>query len=293
MASLSGLAAASGFLLIVGIVLALMGFVLVLALRGKSLKFSALTMGAGVIIVVASLALGAFVAPTGSTAPPPPPTAYVLVQHGSAPALQTGVTWNANTLTASVPLEYNKTSNGFVIPGAALVAGTSGKPSFFEFPISLIRSDAINETFSFPVSISSIFTQVALGSNPQTYSIVGYTPGTSSQTATWQAYFSAGTLANAKPTVTAPTTSTNVLSDPTAVQSFQSVTSTLHIALAGSNSTSAPTLFAEALTNNTGIMPVTVTIGNAVSQLPTTGAAATPGVVTVTIDFYLLGWSTI
>lgn len=274
MSSMSSLLGLSGLAFVMGLVLVALAFVLIFVLRGKGMRPAVGVGLLGVVVIVLGLVGGAL-APAATTTPPiAPPAAACAVQLASAPALATGETWNTISNTLTVDLVYNKTSNFFFV--SSTVGASTSKPNYVLFPIKLVRTDPINQTFSFPVSIASIPTANSLGATPTTYSVVGNTPATSTTPGIWQAYFSAGTLANQKPTVSAPSVSTNVISDGTPVTSFGSVTSVLHISLAGGNSTSAPTLFAEALQNYTSY-PMTVSVGNGSPSL-------------LTIDFILIGW---
>ena len=273
MVDVSSIAAGASLLVLFGFILVVVGALMLLALRGKAGKIAPVAIILGAVLLGGGFVASAF-APTPGAATPPPPTASVLTQLATAPALVTGETFNTVTNTLTVDLVYNKTANEFKV--ASSVGYTGSDPAYIQFPMKLVRQDAINQTFSFPMTVATIPTAASLGATPTVYSFVGYTPATSTNPGTWQLYFSAGTLANQKPTVSAPSVTTNVLTDPVPVQSFNSATSTLHIALGGSNSTSAPTLFAEAIQNYT-VYPMTINIGNSAPSV-------------MTINFLLLGW---
>lgn len=204
-----------------------------------------------------------------------PPAATLNILSGSTPALPAGCTLYQNTFTIACTIVYNKTTNYFAI---STTVATSGKPVYLVLPFSMIRTDAINQTFSFSSTVASIPTAASIGATPTVYSVVGYTAATSTVNGQWLVYPDQGTLATQKPTVNAPSVSTNVETTGVPIQAFGSKVLGWHITLAGSNSTSAPAAFAQALTNYTAY-PMTFTFSNAA------GAQAS-----WTLTWTMIGW---
>lgn len=266
---------ATGELLeIVGVLLVIGGVLSFFALRGRihwAMNVTAIVAG-GLLFFGGAWVAAAMVG--GGPAPNAPPTAGVLVQLASSPGLLAGETWNSITNTMTVDVVYNTSTNAWMVQN--VLTGVASHPNWVNLPLKLVRSDAINATYAFPVSVTSIPTFNSLGTNPTTYSFVGYTSATSTSPGIWQVFFSAGTLANQKPTVSAPGVATNVLNDPCAVNAFNSLSPILKVSLGGGNSTSAPTLSAEAVQNYT-TYPMTIGIG----QGSPSG---------VTLDFIPIGW---
>ncbi len=251
------------------------GAVIAFAMKGKGLRF-----GGGLAVFGVVLLAGGFLAPallpaSSSVAPgPAPPSATINVVENSSVSLPNGETWNAATSTFTVDLVYNSTSYYLAVNN--VVAGTSGKHNYVVFPFNLIRTDAINATYSFAASLAQLETVVSLGSTPTAYSFLGYTAATGTSPATWQAFWNAGTEKNLKPSGAAPGTVSNVLTTGVPVKAFSTASVNLVMSLAGGNSTSAPTTWAEAIQNYT-TYSYTLTFGQGV-----------PG--EVTIDWVLIGW---
>lgn len=279
------LATGPGIAFLIGIILLVGPGIAVLLTRGRAARPAVgyVALVGVFVLVISFVAAGLTPAATGSIAPPAK-TQTVNAILSTTPALLHGQTWNSVTSTLTVNLLYNVTSHAFC--SVTVFAATHGcglhssatYPNYVLLPLNLIRTDAQNTTNSFPMSIASIPTQNSLGANPQTYSICGFTAQTSTSPGQWQMFFHAGTTAGQKPTVSAPSVSTNVITDGVAVKAFANTVNTIHISLAGGNSTSAPTPFAAALQNYTSY-PVSITIGNSQPA-------------SVVINFVIIGWTT-
>lgn len=252
--------------------------------RGKGARMAGGGAVVGLVIAVIGVAVSTLTPATGAVTAPIVPGATVNTLEATSPALVAGTSWNTVTSILTVDLEYNTTSSYFctqsvfsATKGCGAGAGSTGGIQYVLLPLNLIRTDTINTTASFPMTISTIPVANSLGSSPSTYSIVGFSAATGTQPGQWKEYWGAGTTANQNPGVSAPQVSTNVQTDGLAVTSFSHTVNTLHITLAGANSTSAPAAFAHALQNYT-VYPEVVTIGG-----------STPA--TITINFILIGYT--
>jgi hypothetical protein len=245
-----------GWLTILGLIGFFVGVFLVLAPGGRGRKHVWLAMP--IFAVVAFIGFGVTsLSPASVAAPTAPAQAQLNVVVASAPALPSGCTLYSSQYQVTCTTEYNYTSNAFCIVSsfAATHACKSGT-NYILLPFKLIRTDCgcgnLNATFSFANTVTSIYTANSLGSNPQPYSpVVGFTAATSTSPGQWQLYPSAGTFASQKPTASAPGTTANVETTNIPIGTFATVTNTWHISLPGSNSTSAPATFAQALQNYT------------------------------------------
>lgn len=229
-----------------------------------AMKRGGIVAGLGLVIVIVGV-LGATLTPTattGSTAPPPSGGA-VSSYVSSTPSLPTGCTLNSalSTPTVTCTTVYNYTSNYFAIQASN--ATTFHSPTALFLAIHSARTDGINRTFGFNYQVLSIPTANSLGANPQTYSLLGFTPATSTANGQWLVSWggvggNAGSAAGQLSTVNAPSVSTNLGVNTVGIGSFSSSTPYLHVVLAGSNGTSAPATFYSALQTFT---PYSVTIG--------------------------------
>lgn len=274
-----------GVLFWVGFVVLVTGiFVLAGARKAASRTGWGLAGGGAALAVAMFIVAGATTTVTGSVTTVPGTTVNTVL--ASSPALVSGETWNQASSTLSVYLLYNTTGSYFCVAATAASthgcaaggAGSATHPLDIVFPLNLIRTDNYNTTALFNLGVTSIPTALSLGSSAALYSLIGFKSATSTTPGQWQLYNSYGTQASQYPTVSAPSVSTNVITNGIAVKGFSSQTDTLHFHLAGTNSTSAPETFAAALTNYTAY-PISL----AVSQ-------STPAVIT--INLIEIGWTT-
>jgi len=263
-----------GLLTIFGLFLAVVGVILVLVLRGASLKPAVGVILVGIVILVIGLGAVAL-APTSTSAAAAPPTATINVLSGTSPALPSGCTLLSTTNVINCDVVFNSTSGYLAI--SPTVADTFHLPVYLDAPFNMIRTDAVNQTYSFASTLTGIATFSSIGSNPTTYAPVGYKTATSTQPGQWQVYPDQGTLAGQKPTVVAPTTATGIETTGVPLQAFSSKIIGWHITLAGSNGTAFPNAAAQAWTNYTA-EPTTFAFAN----------AGTGG--TWTVNWILIGW---
>lgn len=271
---------ATGWLIVgvIGFLMALVGFGALLGLKGAGKRGFGILGIVGLVVIGLSVFVPPLIPASTSNGPSTAPsTAAVSVVLASTPALPSGCTAYTSTNTVNCLIVYNKTSNYFAIQ-PTLSSGTAAGQQYLLLGFKVIRTDALNTTFLFGNTLSSIYTTNSLGATPTTYGIIGYTSATSTTPGTWQVFPGSGTLASQKPTVSAPTTATNLETTGLAVQSFGSVTNVWHFSLAGKNSTSAPNLFAQALTNFTAY-PNVMTFANAPAAQSTW-----------TVTFTMIGW---
>jgi hypothetical protein len=272
------LATPGGLLELFGVIIALIGVLLIVVMRGKGIKATSGTTLAGVLIFVLGFVVVA-VTPAAVTNTPPATTQTVNTLLGSYPALPSGESWNSATNTLTIYLVYNYTASCFAvsptnasttstlgIAGAGSGCGTATGgakylPNYVLLPLKLVRTDNSNTTAAFPLNVASIPTTQSLGSTPTTYSFIGYKPATSTTTGQWQVKWSAGTTAGLASTVNAPSVTTNIASDSLAVSAFNSAGVVLEESLSGGNSTSAPSTFYSALTVY-GSYNAVISIGN-------------------------------
>lgn len=280
---------AAGGIMVLGFVVALIGVIMLLAMRGKGWKYSAIIAGLGLVVGFGGLFGGALVASTmNAPAPPPAPSASVNALLWGSYVLPTGETWNSQTSVLTVNTAYNHSTSQFGVAGGGAnststcqwSAGACHPLYYVLLPLNLIRSDsgtgANNATFGFPVNVQSTYTTNSLGSTPSQYGIVGYKAATSSATGQWQAkWYAAGTTSGQFSTVNAPSVSTNIAPNSVPIPTFGSKVVILSLALAGGNSTSAPSLFVYALTQYQSY-PTVISVGN-----------GTPA--TITINFVFVG----
>jgi hypothetical protein len=249
-------------------------------------KWGALFIVIGAVFLVSNLLIGSYlVGQPASVAPPPGGAVQVTVSGGSLGTA--GVTWNQASSTLTVDVVWNYTSNYFGIEAAntstcGTYSGAACHPNnYLLLPITMSRTDAINTTFGYTDTVSAVPLFATIGSTPTQYSVNGYKPASGSTPGTWQMFWSAGSYANQNPSVSAPGTSSNVLSSLVGIAPFHSTTNVLHISLAGSNSTSNPatgqTLFQ------------TTTIQQFVAQVETLtiSGGATPS--SITVDWICIG----
>jgi len=288
---LTSVATAGGAIFWIGIaILFFGGGGILLGSRGRAVRSAGVIALVGVVIAVGGIATAGLTTAPASTSLPTTTCGQFACSINTllktTPALIAGETWNQQTSTLTVLLLYNNTGNYFCVAStfaathgcASGGAGSNTHPLDVVFPLNLVRVDAYNGTALFSLGITTIPTALSLGSSASLYSIIGFKGATSTTPGQWQVYNSAGTLASQYPSVNAPSQATNVMTDGIAVPAFSSTADTLHIHLAGTNSTSAPNLFAQALTNYTAY-----NMGISVSQ-------STPASITVT--FELIGWTT-
>lgn len=285
LSDLANITTAAGFLLLIAIILGVGALLIGYFAKAKKpatifgILFAVFLLAAFVIAATTN----AF--PSGSTAPVVPGTSVNTLLYTS-PALVNGETWNSASSVLTVDILYNVTGSYFCVAAtfaathgcAAGGAGSATHPLDIVFPLNLIRVDANNQTALFNMAITGIPTGTSLGASASTYSVVGFKAATSTSPGQWQTYFSAGTTASQYPSVSAPGTSTNVITDGVAVTAFSHTVNVLHVHLAGTNSTSAPETFAESLSNYTAY-PMTLSISQ-----------STPAVVT--LDLIEIGWTT-
>lgn len=285
LSDVTNFATGAGAIFLISLALLLVGGAVALVSRGARVRSGGIVALAGIVGIVAAIGVGALT-PSTSVLSPVVVGTTVNTLLASTPALVSGETWNAGTNTLTVLVLYNNTGNYFCVAAtfvsthgcASGGAGSAAHPLDVLLPLNLIRTDAQNTTALFNVEITSIPTSLSLGGTASLYSILGFKSATSTTPAEWQIYNSAGTQASQYPTVSAPSVATNVLTDGIAVKAFSSTADTIHMHLAGTNSTSAPVAFAEALTNYTAY-----NVGFSISQ-------SQPSSLTVT--FEMIGWTT-
>jgi len=265
MADLSQLGnlAGAGLILVVGVLFLAFAAAAFYFGRGRGAKAAGWMAIIGVlIIVVVAIPVALLATPSSSVAPPPVAGSAVSVLENSGIGLATGVTWNAQTNILSVEIGYNYTAKEYVI-ASANTTPTGGSPTFNKayviLPLNLIRTDALNSTYAFPLQVTSVPTFTTLTAPTTVYSFVGYTAATGTTTSAWQMKWSAGTTAGQYSTVVAPTVTTNVLPGSLAVTAFSSAKTVLQISLAGGNSTAALAPWNAGITTfQTFNMPVTI-----------------------------------
>lgn len=258
LSDVTNFATGAGVIFLIGFSLLLVGGVVALVSRGARVRSGGVVALVGIVGVIAAIGVGALT-PAASVTSPIVPGTTVNTLLASTPALPAGETWNQGASTLTVLLAYNTTGNYFCVVSTGATthgcasggAGSATHPLDVLLPLNLIRTDAQNTTALFNLGITSIPTALSLGGSASLYSVIGFKTATSTTPGQWQVYNSAGTQKNEYPTVSAPSVATNVLTDGIAVSAFSSTADTVHIHLAGTNSTSAPLAFAEALTNYT------------------------------------------
>lgn len=248
-----------------GAFLAIISLIVLGALKGKHFPVLGTLMAIGVVVSLAGgVLIGAQTASTsgGGGGTPPVSTSQMSVVVSTSPALPSACTLYSTSYYANCNFEYNKTSNAFcLVSSFASSNACKTGANYLLLGFKLIRIDSANTTVAFPNTLNQIPTANSLGSSPQTYSVLGFTAATSTSPGVWQVFPSYGSLANQKPTVTAPSVNSNVETTNCPIGQFGTQTNVWHMSLAGSNSTSAPLTFAEALTNYTAY-PVQFTFGN-------------------------------
>jgi hypothetical protein len=252
----------AGVIFLIGLLILVICGAAFYVLRGRGARMYGYGALVGFVIVIIAIAVAAVTVSSQSTTPVAPSTASVNVVENSGIGLPTGVTWNAQTDTLSVDVGYNYTG-GFYTVAATNTTPTSGSHTFTQtsvtLPLSLIRTDAQNHTYLFPLQVTSVPTFSTIGTSPVTYSFVGYSVQTSTATSAWQMKWSAGTYAGQYSTVNAPGVTSNVLPNGLAVGSFSTGNVALGLTFAGANSTLAPTPWSTTLTQfQTLTMPVTI-----------------------------------
>lgn len=241
----------------------------------------------GIVAVGAILtASGFFITPllfaTSAGPATAPSGASISVASATAPALPSGCTLYTATNNIFCTVVFNKTSNALYIQpaladSAGHGSGTGHGQNYLQAAWKMIRTDAINTTFSFGATVVTIPTFNSLGATPTGYSPVGYKAATSSTNGQWQVFPGQGTLANQYPTGNAPGAATNVITTGVPIQSFSSALLSWHISLAGGNSTSFPQTAAQAWANNT-------------QQIMAFSFANAGSLSAWTVSFDILGW---
>jgi hypothetical protein len=255
--------AGAGAILVVGIIILVFAAAAFFFGRGRGAKAAGWLAVLGVVVIFVVAFPVALLAPTtSSVAPPAPSTAAVNVLLNTGPTLPTGVSWNSQTNILQVDIGYNYTSKEYVVAGsnttptASAVTFTQG---YVNFPLTIVRTDALNSTYSFPLQVTTVPTFTTLNAPTTTYSFVGYTAPTGSSVGNWIMSWSTGTTAGQHSTVNAPSVNTNVLPDGLAVNAFSSKAVLLSISFGGGNSTSAPTPWSTTLTTfETFNMPISI-----------------------------------
>jgi hypothetical protein len=268
----------STVLIAMAAVIALVGFVLAytkVSVRGGSAVGASGIIAVVLIVLIYPLISAAPTAIVSSTCPVAGGCAVNTLEN-AAPALISGESWSSVTNTLTVDVVFNSTGDALHVC-AAVTPCASSTAEYVLLPLKLIRTDSYNGTAAFPMNVASTPCLSSLGSSPTTYCFVGYKAATGTTPATYQIFWSAGTTASLNPTVVAPTVTTNILPDSLPVTAFSSALNVLHISLAGSNSTSAPLAWGQALQNFTSY-PETISIGSSSPSL-------------VTIQFVVIGWN--
>lgn len=225
-------------------------------------KGAAVLMGIGAAILVIGLIISvATPTPTASVSNVPNTAvssyltstgAYYGTGTGAGSALNTtagwpsGTSYNSQTNTLTIYTVYVSKIGTLCMASANASLATCY--SFLSIGVHSARTDIVNVTSGFTFSFASVPTFQSLGSNPQTYSFLGYKPATSTATGQWQAYWSLGSNGGQVSQVNAPSATTNIVSSLVGISAFSSTTNFLHITLAGSNGTSFPSTAYSALT---------------------------------------------
>ena len=285
LSDVTNFATGAGAIFLIGFALLLVGGVVALVSRGARVRSGGIVALLGIVGIMGAVGVAAMT-PAASVTSPVIPGTTVNTLLASTPALPAGETWNQATSTLTVLLAYNTTGNYYCVVSTASAthgcaaggAGSAAHPLDVLLPLNLIRTDAQNTTALFDLSVASIPTATSLGASSALYSLIGYKSATSTTPGQWQVYNSAGTQANQYPTVSAPSVSTNVLTDGISVSAFSSKLDTVHLHLAGTNSTSAPESFASAIQNYTAY-PVTFSVSQ-----------SSPATITVVLE--VIDWTT-
>lgn len=205
-------------------------------------------------IVVVLILLVAFTipAPSANIGPAPNNTnvaSYVsTTAYKVAAALPSACTNYVSSATVTCTVGYNKTQGGFQLalsnttdlgytPGGA---GTSyASLNYLNVVLHSARTDTINQTYLYTYTYQTLPTWTSIStSSTTTCSIIGFTTATATAPGTWKAMWYAGQNAGLSPTQNAPTVSTGVGADPTAIIGFGAVTQVAELSFAGGNSTS-------------------------------------------------------
>jgi hypothetical protein len=271
-----------GLLELFGILFAVIGAVLILALRGKSIKATGGITLFGVMLVILGFVVVALT-PVGSVTAPPATIQTVSTATYTGPALAPGETWSSITNTLTVDVDFNYTSHAYYVCAGNDSAGATRTAcvanNYVLLPLKLVRTDASNQTALFPLNVVSVPT--AVGSGTVAYSFLGWK--TVNSQGQWQTYWGSGTnsATTANGVVNAPSVSSNILPNGLAVSAFNSATTILHMSLAGGNSTSSYSTVASAQAAFTqyATYNVPISIGN---SNPTT----------INIAFVVIGYTT-
>jgi hypothetical protein len=278
--------------LIIGVGVFAITALICLAWKGNKMGLKILGVGFVVLLVGGGtygiLTLSGVTNQTQSIAPPPSGGAVVTTVSGGSVG-SAGVTWNSQTDVLTVDLVYNYSTgaNYFCVEAANATCGptaghTSSWPNYLLVPMTLSRTDAVNQTFGYTTTVTQIPTYNTVSGTTTTYSVIGYKPASGSSTGQWQTFFSAGSFANQNPSVAAPATTSNILSSLVGIAPFKSVTQVLHVSLTGGNSTSAP------LSGSTSALFTGTTISQFVA-MPETITIQASNPTTITIAYIVIG----
>lgn len=291
MASLTNFATAGGLAFLIGImVLIVAGILAAVAAvmrQAKMIKVVGITVALGVTVLVSGVLIAALTpAPTAIVASVPGTTVNTVVNSAN---FVTGQIWTPSTNAVTVSLVYNSTgAKIFTAPTVGFTgSGTNAKEAcgsstachgYVVIPMKLARTDSVNQTAGFTLTINGIPTLTSTGSNPTLYSPVGYTAASTTSGGVWKISWSAGSLNGINPSQNAPTVTSGVAANVVGVQAFNSYSTVLSIALGGNSSTSGTW---GTLAQNFTTYATTVAV--------TGGAGSTPAAIT--INWILIGWT--
>ena len=267
---------------------------------------AALIIGAAVFAVLV-LMVGPIMFPNASVASTPPATcgpgtANPCYELGTAaatsyvPAGQSDATWYASNPAAGLSANtlfvttlYNTTSSSFELAAKNATSGTPSTANAVTIPIVLTRTDIVQEPAQFDVTVASIYTTYSTGSSPiEVAPFVGYSTGGGVASA-WQLSFTNGTQSGQNPSVSAPGTTTNVITNQVTVAAGAATTTTLKVyiggaAASGKTAQSFPYSAFLGLIGPTGtfeITAMTLTLSN--------GATFADGGTTLTVVMFCYG----
>lgn len=153
--------------------------------------------------------------------------------------------YSANCFFTSTSNASSVGSSGYAYPGSAGCGHASGAqkyaPSYILLGIHVARTDALNSTYGFTVTISSIPTITTTSTTYPTLSpIVGYVPATSSAASYWLTKPNAGSLNGQYPPQSAPSVTTGVGANVIGISAFGSTSVTYNETLPGNGGAPAP-----------------------------------------------------
>lgn len=236
-----------GLLLFAGIVVGAVAVVWASWSKRKGHK-----LGAGVTLIIGVMLVGLGVwgiiaAPVTTSVSQPqcgPGTGYLCIGQATAVATSGAATGYNATWYSSLPPNglsantwffgavYNRTLSAFETASKNSTFPPMGH-NYLTIPIILTRTDIQTQAGQFTVTISAVPTVYSTGASPiQVSPMVGYSTGGGSQSL-WMLKFANGTQSGVIPTVLAPGTSTNIITNTVTVASGSSATTTLTQYLGG------------------------------------------------------------